>query len=281
MIRGKNLSMLLNLSIIILFLFSFAHSSLKKNQGKNSKTEESLKMTWEDCSNLQEWDRRIATGNAQTSSGHWGYFGGDSVLHKGQKYTALWGGSEEPGSRFCNSDQTCRFNGIQWMTVGQCRPVNQDLTPEQLIQMLPEQDCFKVEAWQPTRSVWPYNYFSSGEIVQLDGVVYMSLMRGKSRPLINGCLNINALSDAYWQWRPIGRCRSNLSGEDARLPRVDCRNVEEWRSGGNYMGGHKVRRNGIQYSAMWGGTEVPGDNKCYSRGECSRRGLQWISEGIC
>lgn len=33
----------------------------------------------------------------------------------------MWGGQEEPGSRTCYDELTCRTNGWQWMTVGSCK----------------------------------------------------------------------------------------------------------------------------------------------------------------
>ena len=69
------------------------------------------------CEGVKQWSSDIANGRVAP----WTYNGGDKVVNYGVLYQAMWGGQEVPGRNLCNSEETCRFNGWQWMTVKNCQ----------------------------------------------------------------------------------------------------------------------------------------------------------------
>jgi hypothetical protein len=170
------------------------------------------------CQNEKVWSNDIATGRAAP----WSYHGGERVKHNGSLYEAMWGGSEVPGSKACFSQESCKHDGIQWMTVGKCKRNNEDNDYHHHGNHYYNHNhnnnhnynhhhvnkCANVAEWSHAIAFgqvapWTYN---GGNEVQYEGVKYRANWGGQETPGSKQCGNEADCRNKGIQWVRIEKC---------------------------------------------------------------------------
>ena len=180
--------------LLIIFFTNIVNAKLKARTNSMKLSSQDNRTKIIDCgfANAKNWSHDVAYGLASP----WGYSGGQYVTYNGILYQAMWGGTEVPGTKYCDSQKSCSNIGDQWITVGKCNTTQSGSNSNSNS----SSKCSSYTQWSQqvaNGNQSPYGY-SAGQQVAYNRNVYQARWGGSEVPGSN---------NASWaQWFLVSSC---------------------------------------------------------------------------